>query len=288
METVSVVFNTFNVARDLPRAIASVKSLAEEIVVADMGSTDGTVEAAKKLGAKVFSSEYAAYVEPARNFAISKAKGDWILILDPDEEIPAGLIKKIKEILKDPKADYFRIPRKNIIFGKWIKHSRWWPDYNIRFFKKGFVSWNEVIHSVPLTQGTGVDLPEKEEYAIVHRNYESVDQYLERMARYTTIQAEDLMKNGYVFSWKDIIVKPLNEFLGRFFAGEGFKDGLHGLALGFLQAFSELVVYLKVWQKQGFKENNLERGEIKSEFNKGVRDIKWWLRKKFSFWSKLF
>ena len=130
-----------------------------------------------------------------------------------------------------------------------MRHSRWWPDYNIRLFKKGFVSWNEVIHTVPMTQGIGSDFEEKEEFAIVHHNYDSIEQYLERMNQYSSQHAILKIKEGYRFLWKDVILKPSNEFLSRYFFGEGYKDGLHGLALSLLQAFSELTVYLKIWQK---------------------------------------
>jgi len=282
---ISVVINTLNNEDEISRAINSVKSLADEIVVCDMESSDNTSTIAKKLGAKVFSHKKENYVELVRNFMVSKATCDWIFILDPDEELQSSLVKKLREITKKPEADYYRIPRKNIIFGKWIKHTNWWPDYNIRFFKKGFVSWNEAIHSVPMTQGKGADLPDKEEYAIIHNNYENISSYLEKMLRYTDAGKDNLLKGGYVFSWKDLIKKPANEFLSRYFEGEGYKDGIHGLALSLLQSFSQLVLYLKVWEKQGFSDKNLGKSEIKNELNKTVSDLRWWLRKKFS-WLK--
>jgi (heptosyl)LPS beta-1,4-glucosyltransferase len=295
MGKISVVINTLNEEKNLARAIGSIRQLADEIVVVDMESDDRTVEVAKKLGAKVFNHKRISYVEPARNFGISKvadgerSRTSWILILDPDEEISPGLSKNLRKIVKSAnrrtEADYYRIPRKNIIFGKWIKHSRWWPDYKIRFFKKGFVSWNETIHSVPMTQGKGADLPAKEEFALIHHNYFSVEQYLERMNRYTHVQAEELLKNGYVFSWQDLLIKPMGEFLSRYFAGEGYKDGIHGLALALLQGFSETVLYLKIWQKQGFREKEIGRKEIRNEFKKIVKDLKWWMRRKLT-WLK--
>jgi len=288
---ISVVINTLNNEEEVSRAISSVKGLADEVVVCDMESSDKTVDVAKKLGAKVYNHKKEKYVELVRNFMVSKvedgerSRTNWILILDPDEEITSKLSSKLKEIIKHPQADYFRIPRKNIIFGKWIKHTNWWPDYNVRFFKKGFVSWNEVIHSVPMTQGKGIDLPEKEEYAIIHKSYKTISNYFEKILRYTDAQRDNLLNAGYVFSWKDLIKKPLAEFLSRYFASEGYKDGVHGLALSLLQSFSELTLYLKVWEKQGFDDKNLKKAEIKKELNKGTSDLKWWLRKKFS-WLK--
>ena len=117
---ISVVINTRNEEKNLPRCLASVKGLADEIVVTDMESIDKTVEIAKKAGAKVFKHKQTGYVEPARNYAISKATGEWILILDADEETPPSLVKKLKQLVKTGKADYYRLPRKNIVFGRWL------------------------------------------------------------------------------------------------------------------------------------------------------------------------
>lgn len=276
MNGISVIINTLNEEKNLPRAIASVKSFAGEIIVCDMESEDKTGEVAKSLGAKVFTHKKAGYVEPARNFAVSKASNPWVLILDADEEVSQSLALQVQKILKNPKADYFRIPRKNIIFDKWMKHSRWWPDYNIRLFKKGFVSWNEVIHMVPMTQGVGADVEEREEFAIIHHNYDSIEQYLERMNRYSSQHAILKIKEGYKFSWKDIILKPSNEFLSRYFFGGGYKDGLHGLALSLLQAFSELTVYLKIWQKDKFIDKDLKLEEVVDTIREGEKDLHYW------------
>lgn len=276
MGKISVVINTLNEEENLPRAIASVKGFADEIVVCDMHSDDKTRDIAKRFGAKVYEHERTGYVEPARNFAISKTEGEWVLILDADEELPHGLGKNLKELSGNPTADYFRIPRKNIIFGKWIKHSRWWPDYNIRFFKKGNVAWSEIIHAVPITKGKGLDLEAKEENALVHHNYETIEQYIERLNRYTTHQSRFLIKSGYKFEWKDIISQPSQEFFARYFEGEGYKDGVHGLVLSFLQAFSELVLYLKVWQNERFAEQKVEIRKVVSEIKKNQIELNYW------------
>jgi (heptosyl)LPS beta-1,4-glucosyltransferase len=274
---VSVVINTLNEEDNLPRALSSIKNFADEIVVVDMKSDDGTQEIAEKAGARVYEHKRMGYVEPARSYAIQKAKRDWILVLDADEEVPKSLAKKLKKIIRDPKADYYRLPRKNIIFGRWMQHAKWWPDHNIRFFKKGSVSWNEVIHSVPMTSGKGADLPAKEEYAIIHHNYDTLEQYLARMNRYTSIQARVLTDKNYRFIWKDLISKPTGEFVDRYFAAKGYKDGLHGLALSLLQAFSEAMVYLKVWQEEKFLEQHISLDEATSELKEAGKDIDWWM-----------
>lgn len=274
---ISVVINTWNEEKNIERCLKSV-GWADEIVVVDMYSKDETVELAKKLGAKVYSHKYTTYVEPARDFALSKATGDWILVLDADEEIPTELAKKLKRLAKKPgEIRFFRLPRKNLIFGKWIKHSRWWPDHIIRFFKKGSVTWSDKIHSVPLTRGEGKDLEAKEANSIVHYHYQSISQYLERLNRYTDIQAKELIDSDYKFAWQDLLKKPTGEFLSRFFADEGYKDGLHGLVLALLQAFSELVKYLKVWEEEGFKTQELLFSDFIPEMKKLGKEATYWL-----------
>lgn len=276
MNRISVVVNTLNEAKNLPRALASVKNLADEIIVVDMESDDGTPDIAKNLGAKVFSHKRVGYVEPARNFAISRATGDWIFILDADEDISSDLSGLIKKMVNNPKANYYRIPRKNIIFGKWMKHSRWWPDYNIRLFKKGHVSWNETIHSVPMTAGKGAEFPEKEQNAIIHHHYDSVEQFIERMNRYTSGSAAIRVKEGYKFIWRDLVGRPAAEFFSRYFFAEGYKDGIHGLALSLLQAFSELVVYLKIWQAEKFKASDLNIKEVVNLMHDEEKELHYW------------
>ena len=277
MAAISVVINTLNEEENLPRALASVKNLADEFIVVDMHSTDKTVDIAKDFGAQVYSHEKTGYVEPARNFAIDKATKEWILILDADEEVSDSLALKLKQIVKNPQADYYRLPRKNINFRRWIKNSRWWPDFNIRFFRKGTVSWSEIIHSVPMTTGKGLDLPAEEKYAILHYNYTSISKYIERMNRYTDVQARVLLQKEYKFVWRDLIRKPLQEFLSRYFAGEGYKDGLHGLSLALLQAFSELTLYLKIWQSEQFKPEALDVRELSKEAKRAKRQLDWWI-----------
>ena len=263
MSKISVVINTLNEASDLEQALESLK-WADEIIVCDMYSDDNSVEIAKKYGAKVVFHKRVSHVELARNYAISKASNDWILILDPDEEIPESLASRIQDItVKMEQINFVEIPRKNLIFNKWMKASMWWPDYNIRFFRKGTVVWGEKIHLDPHIKGEGIKLEMEEKYAMIHHHYTSVSQFIERLNRYTTVQAKELHSDGVKFDWADLISKPLGEFLGRFFANKGFEDGLHGLSLSLLQAFSFLVVYLKLWELQKFRDTNIKLEDMK-------------------------
>jgi glycosyltransferase involved in cell wall biosynthesis len=275
---ISVVINTLNEAEQLEKALESLK-WADEVLVCDMHSDDGTLGVAKKFNAKVITHKRMNFVEPARNFAISKAAHDWVLIIDPDEEIPNSLASRLKEIVDKSMSDFVEIPRKNIIFGKWVNGSMWWPDYNIRFFKKGKVSWAGInIHRPPKTEGQGLKLEEKEELAITHNHYATISQFIRRLDRYTDVQAKEIIKSGYKFNWKDLITKPLGEFLGRFFANRGFEDGLHGLVLSLLQSFSFLVMYLKVWELEKFKQEDITLTEVKQITKNGGKEINYWFK----------
>lgn len=275
---ISVVINTYNEEKNIERAIYSVK-WADEIIVCDTHSIDNTALVAKKLGAKVIFHKNMGFVEPVRNFAISKASHEWILILDADEEVGESLADRLREMLEKPMVSTFvEIPRKNIIFGKWIKSAMWWPDYNVRFFKKENVVWGNKIHSKPKTTGQGIRLPEEERWAIIHHHYDSIGQFIERMNRYSGIQAKELRDAGVEFAWSDLIAKPLNEFLTRFFAKRGFEDGLHGLALSLLQAISFEVVYLKLWEYREFKEQSIDLKELEKVSLDGKEGLAYWFK----------
>ncbi len=280
MVHISAVVNTHNEEKNLSRCLQAVYGLVEEIVVVDMGSADKTRDIAKKFNAKVFNHPYVGYVEPARNFALEKAKGKWILLLDADEVINEFLLKKLINLSKSESYDYFRIPRQNIIFGTWIEHSNWWPDYQIRFFRKGSVEWDNAIHSIPITTGSGFDLPPEEKNALIHYNYESISQYIERLNRYTSIEAHALAENGYQFVPIHILQKPFSEFLIRFFASDGYKDGFHGLILALLQSISVFVVYAKIWEaqkKQGQINQTALLNIIGEELYKMNRALLYWV-----------
>lgn len=275
---ITVVINTYNEEAHIERAIKSV-SWADEILVCDMHSEDNTAVLAKKLGAVVFFHKKTGFVEPARNFAISKASHEWILVVDADEEVPDSLQDKLKDIIKkNGVVTHVEVPRKNLIFGKWMKAAGWWPDYNIRFFKKDSVIWSNKIHSKPKTVGQGLTLSAEERYAITHHHYSNVSQFIARMNRYTDVQAREMRNDGYQFDWKDVIKKPMGEFMSRYFAHRGFDDGLHGLALSLLQAFSHLVMMLKVWEASQFEKKQLGYQDVVNLMKTQGEELHYWFK----------
>ncbi len=252
MKKISVVIISKNEEDVIEDCLKSVE-WADEIIFVDDSSTDTTAERAKKYTKQVYVHKSVGYVEPVRNFAIKKATGDLILLLDADERVSDSLAQVIKNIAnQDECSSAYKLPRKNIIFNKWIQHTGWWPDYNIRLFKKGSVEWSDKIHSVPTVYGDVAELSSTEENAITHYNYTSVSQFIEKMVRYTSVEAKQYTDRVVT---KDFIAKPASEFIGRFFNSQGYKDGVHGLVLSLLQSVSVLLVLVRVWEKQKFKPN---------------------------------
>jgi len=278
---ISAVINVRNEAEALNKCLRSIKNLVDEIIIVDMQSTDGSLEIAKQAGAKVYSYRPMKFVEPARNFALSKATGKWILLLDPDEYLNKTLKKELLDVTKRSDVDYVKIPRKNIIFGRWIRHSNSWPDYLIRFFKKGAVTWKKEIHSQPVVKGNGLTLLDSEKLAIQHNNYTSVSQFITRAVRYSGIQADELNAQDYKIKTSDFILKPTQEFNSRFFFAEGYKDGLHGLIFSLLQAFAIALIYIRLWEKQGSVDKALTKESFVSASQESTFEYDFWFSKFF-------
>ena len=245
---ISAVVHTYNEEKNIGKCLSSL-SWVNEIVVIDMGSTDQTCLIAKDYKARIYQHPYTGFVEPARNFGILKASGEWIIVVDADEEIPKSLAKYLSLEIQKPSADFYRIARKNIIFGKWIKHTNWWPDRQIRFYKKEKVVWNDKIHLYPQVKGRVIDLPAKEELAIEHLNYEKVAEFLSRQNRYSEILAQNYYDEGQRFSWFNFFWRPKRIFLQRYLRHAGFLDGFHGFALSILAVISQFAAEVKLWEK---------------------------------------
>ncbi len=252
---ISAVLVVKNEEKNLERCLASVKDLADEIIIVDEQSTDKSLEISKKFTDKIFTHKSSGFVEPARNFAIEKATADWILVLDADEEIGKSLANVLKKIASENESDYVLIPRKNLTFNSWIKNTGWWPDYQVRFFKKGKVKWQDKIHSVPQVFGKEKRMDPDEENAIIHHNYDSISQFISKLDSYTSVEAQQA---GEAFKTENLIKKPADEFISRYFSHKGYKDGIHGLALSSLMAFYIFAVQLKLWEKSGFQEESQE------------------------------
>lgn len=250
--TISVVIHTYNSEKYLEQCLESVKSV-EEIVICDMHSTDRTIEIAQKYGAKIVYHENLGFADPARNFALSHATKDWILVLDSDEIVPPELLAYLREYMTSYKTNYtvVYIPRKNILLGKVLWS--WYPNPIMRFFKNGHVTFDEKVHCTPTTHGSVGEFfidPKRTELALIHYNYDSIEAFISRMNRYTSLELEKFKERDIKFSAKLLFTRPIAEFLKRYVLKKGYKDGWHGFIFSVLMGFYKFVAIIKLWESE--------------------------------------
>jgi glycosyltransferase involved in cell wall biosynthesis len=245
---ISAVINTYNAAAYLNECLNSLSDL-DDIVICDMHSTDATLEIAKAHGARIFMHEHMGMAEPARNFAVAQAKHAWVLVVDADEIIPARLLQELHALTQQAtSADAYRLPRKNLFFGKWMTHT--YPDYQTRFFKAGHLHWENKVHTHPIVKGqlgTLEGLPH--EAAMLHYSYTSVDDFVEKMNRYTRFEVEK-RSTQKPFTLGRTLLKGVNAFYKTWFKQGAKHDGTHGLVVALLMAIYAMLVELKSWDAQ--------------------------------------
>lgn len=278
MKNISAVIVVKGNPVHLPKVISSIEDFIYEIIIVDIG-IDSALKTSLLTNKLIKIAEMKGevpYVELIREKTKDFAKSNYIFFLDPDEIVTPGL----KDIIRTQigSCDYFKIPRKNIIFGRWIKHSRWWPDYQVRLFKKDKVIWPKIIHRQPKVTGNGYTVEANEKYALLHHNYQNIDEYLSKFRRYAKYEAKEIYDSKKDLTFSNAIVRALNEFISRYFAGEGYKDGSQGLVLAFLQMFYYLIVYFYYLEMKKFK---IEGKIVEEEFfRKGLKETLYWKKKK--------
>lgn len=248
----SLIIHTKNEQENIKDCIESAKGLFDEVIIIDMQSSDKTVKLARGSGAKVYKFKDIGFADPARNFGISKAKYKWILSLDADERLSKSLVDKLFGIIQKDKYDLVRIPHKNYIFNKWIKHTGWWPDYHFRLFKKGHLTYFDTVHTQPKVEGRVLTLKPSGDNAILHRGVNSVSQLLEKYNTYSGLE-NHFSQMGKIRA-EELILFAESEFINRYIGSEGYKDGLHGFMLSKFRELYRYIEFAKYWEKQGFEE----------------------------------
>ena len=277
---------------DIQLTVSSVSELAKEVVIIDIGLDPHTKAKIKQdyPDTVFYWLDKPEFVELIRQESFKFASHPWILLLDPDEYLSPDLVRYLKEMDEDISIEntHFKIPRQNYIFGKWIAHSRWWPDYQIRLFQKEAVEWPPKLHAQPILKGKGYIVPafeneklEMNARTIVHHNYTSIMQYLEKNVRYAKVEAQEIIDADTEFTVIDATRKATSEFISRFFADKGYKDGIHGFVLALLQAFYSILVFLDVWEKRGYQEASQTTVLRAAEqfFVKTSKEMFYWLQR---------
>ena len=278
MAKLTVIVHTKNSAAILDRCLKSVKPLSDELLVVDMASTDNTRQIARSYGAKIIKHPDVGYVEPARNQAIKQASGDWILIIDDDEEISPDLSKHIKEVITGSiSADAIALPRKNLIFGRWAK-TGWWPDHQIRLFRSGTVDWPPSLHAQPIVRGEVQYMPSQTSWAIVHHNYDDLDDFIDRAQRYSQIAVNESKENQskQELGSQNLIDVFFREYLRRWYAKNGYQEGDYGQTLSAMQAFFEMLVLAKKWEKINFNNQNYSSNKLSIQLKEFAKEARWW------------
>jgi len=241
---ISVVIITYNEQDNIKRCLESVR-WADEIIVIDSGSYDKTLDIVRKYTNKIYIHKWKGYSKE-KNFGILKAKNDWILSIDSDEVVSDELKDEIIKSIKNTKFDGFFIPRKVYFLDKWIKHCGWYPDFQLRLFKKskGRFDESKLVHE-------GVKLNGKIGYlknSLLHFPYKDLNQYFQRFNKYTTLAANELFKKNKRVIFVNLILNPIFTFFKMYFLKLGFLDGFAGFVVCFLSSFYNFVKYSKLWE----------------------------------------
>lgn len=291
MNNISAIIAAKQSPRYLFDVLDSISSLVSEIIILDIGlDKEYRTGLEKKGGLKLITiAKPVPYIELIREESKQYAHNEYILFLDPDEIISPALAELLTDIYT--KHDYISIPRKNMIMQKWIKHSRWWPDRQVRLFKKDAVTWPTQIHQQPLTSGNGFIVEANEELAIIHQSYDSYDDYITKAIRYAKAEAQELVHEAAPYYLKTTIRRALSEFISRYFADDGYKDGMHGFVLSFTQMFYYFLVYFYYWEAKKYPQvpvDDITR-ETRHFFSQGLYETNHWsVKRKTSISAKSF
>lgn len=224
-------------------------AFAREVVVVDSGSTDRTREVARDLGARVVETDWPGDYGAARRRAESFASCDWVFQLDADERVSPELAEEVGSFFERGDHERYavtRIPLKDIAFGKWVRHGGFYPQYKKRLYRKGSGAWTGRVHEHYETAASLRDF----RHPIVHDSFHSVAIFVDKINRYSTIDAEAAFAEGQRFSLLKLFFHPLERFFGRYVRHAGWRDGVHGFVLASLIGLNYFLRYLKIWEKQ--------------------------------------
>jgi glycosyltransferase involved in cell wall biosynthesis len=243
----SVAIITFNEEANIRRTLESVK-WADEIVIVDSGSTDRTVEICREYTGKVIHQDWLGFAQQ-KNLAIDRSFGDWVLSLDADEPIEPELAEEIRQIIASPDSlDGYCIPRKTFFLGKQVRHGGWYPDYNLRLFRREKGRFEErAVHEAIKVQGT----VGRTAHAINHFAYPDLASYMSSINKYSTLAVAVMAERGispFKASLLNIAVRPLFTFLLKYIFRLGFLDGKHGLVLNLYHSYYVFSKYAKAWE----------------------------------------
>jgi glycosyltransferase involved in cell wall biosynthesis len=242
----SVTVITLNEEKNLQRCLESV-AFADEIIIVDSGSGDRTVAIAREFTDQVFQEPWQGFARQ-KNLAQGKARGPWILNIDADERVTPELKEEILSVLKpEPFCAGYKIPRRNFFRGQWIQHGGWYPNYQLRLYRKeaGRFAQREVHEAVEVDGKIGILKAPLE-----HFTYDSISDYLKRMDGYSELSARQYLQEGKRVSWPEILFRAEYTFFKMWILQRGFLDGTNGLILAVLYSYYTFIKYAKLKEKR--------------------------------------
>jgi glycosyltransferase involved in cell wall biosynthesis len=251
MTGISVCIVCRNEADRLPRCLESVQ-WADEILVMDLASQDGSASIAEKHGARTFSRDPFPIVEPLRNELAAKARNDWILALDPDESISPGLAEALQQLAQRDDLDGIVIPRMNYDLGYPPSNPIQRYEPQLRMYRRSRVQWPDVPNTLPcLPEERKFHLPQSDDMVIVHDRSRNVPEILDRVIRYAPMQAQSMLDQGQRFSAKAMFSALSAQVDKEFFRAEAWKDGLPGILRAVVLVQYKFYVWTAFWQLSG-------------------------------------
>ncbi len=248
---ISVYVLTFNNIRTIERCLKSL-NWAEEIIVVDSFSTDGTYEVCKLYTHKAYQAPFQGHRDQYQ-YAAGLTTRDWIMFVDADEEVPPELVNEIRgELEKGVSVDGFFIFRRTYYLGRWIRYGGWYPDGEIRLYRRDKGRWEGGLHAKVVVEGKIKKL--KNQY--LHYTYEDISDQIKTIDRYSKIAAEDLMKSGKKFCLIKLLFNPPLRFIKEYFLKLGFMDGLPGLIIAVSTMYYVFIKYAKHWELSFLRRSN--------------------------------
>ena len=238
----SVIIITRNEAQNIGDCLASV-AFADQWIIVDSGSTDGTVEIARAAGATVIETPDWPGFGPQKNRALAAAAGGWVLSLDADERISDKLQHEIMNAIGAGRHAAYALPRLSSFCGHFIRHSGWYPDYIVRLFKRDVARFSDdLVHERVIVEVETGRLLEP----IIHYSYRNDDDYLRKLAQYSTLGAHQAFAAGRRSSFGGALTHALAAFLRCFVFKRGFLDGSPGLMVALTAAETTYHKYFKL------------------------------------------
>ena len=245
MDRISAVLITKNEARNVERCLASLASVADEVIVVDDHSTDGTAELCQRLGARVVQQAWLGF-GPQKNLGNSLASHDWILSVDADEALDPTLQAAVAAAKAQGLRGAYELSRLNWYYGRFIRHGLEYPDRKIRLFPRAGVAWNASLVHEGLALAAPLEVTRLDGH-LLHYTYARVEEHVAKANRYTTLAAEDAFRRGVQPSLWKLLGSPVAVFLKSYLLKRGFLDGIHGLVLAVLHANAAFLKRAKLW-----------------------------------------